>query len=94
MRPETPSKINRRQALAGATLTFGALWLYAKVAMPKAVPLAVLAAILLLLQAINWFGPVETAVTSGTSLLAFFAYALATLAAWWVYRSEGRKQAG
>ena len=62
-------------------LTFGALWLYAKVAMPKAVPLAVLAAILLLLQAINWFGPVETAVTSGTSLLAFFAYALATLAA-------------
>lgn len=75
-------------------LTFGALWLYAKVAMPKAVPLAVLAAILLLLQAINWFGPVETAVTSGTSLLAFFAYALATLAAWWVYRSEGRKQAG
>ena len=26
MRPETPSKISRRQALAGATLTFGALW--------------------------------------------------------------------
>lgn len=75
-------------------LTFGSLWLYAKVAKPKAVPLALLAAVLSLLQAINWFGPVEAEVTTGTSLLAFFAYGLATLAAWWVYRSEGRKQAG
>lgn len=75
-------------------LTFGSLWLYAKVAKPKAVPLALLAAVLLLLQAINWFGPVEAEVTTGTSLLAFFAYGLATLAAWWVYRGEGRKQAG
>lgn len=75
-------------------LTFGSLWLYAKVAKPKAVPLAALAGVLLLLQAVNWFGPVEAEVTMGTSLLAFFAYGLATLLAWWVYRSEGRKQAG
>lgn len=75
-------------------LTFGSLWLYAKLAKPKLLPLATLAVILLLLQAINWFGPVEAEVTTGTSLLSFFAYGLATLAAWWVYRSEGRKQAG
>lgn len=75
-------------------LTFGSLWLYARTAKPKAAPLAALAAALLLLQAVNWFGPVETAVTMGTSLLAFFAFGLITLAAWWVYRSEGRKRAG
>jgi hypothetical protein len=75
-------------------LTFGSLWLYAKVAQPKALPLVSLAGVLLLLQAVNWFGPVEPEVTAGTSLLAFFAFALATLLAWWVYRSESRKQAG
>lgn len=76
------------------TLTFGSLWLYAKVARPKTPHLAVLACMMLLFQAVNWFGPVESEVTTGTSLLAFFAFGLITLAAWWVYRSEGRKQAG
>jgi len=75
-------------------LTLGSLWLYAKIAKPKALPLASLAGVLLLLQAVNWFGPVEPEVTAGTSLLAFFAFGLATLLAWWVYRSESRKQAG
>jgi len=75
-------------------LTFGSLWLYAKVAKPKALPLASLVGVLLLLQAVNWFGPVEPEVTAGNSLLAFFAFGLATLLAWWVYRSESRKQAG
>lgn len=75
-------------------LTFGSLWLYARAAKPQAAPLAGLAGTLLLLQAVNWFGPVATEVDTGTSLLAFFAYGLATLLAWWVYRSEGRKQAG
>lgn len=75
-------------------LTFGSLWLYAKIAKPKALPRASLAGVLLLLQAVNWFGPVEPEVTAGTSLLAFFAFGLATLLAWWVYRSESRKQAG
>jgi hypothetical protein len=75
-------------------LTFGSLWLYAKIAKPKVLPLALLAGVLLLLQAVNWFGPVEPEVTAGTSLLAFFAFGLATLLAWWVYRSESRKQAG
>ena len=75
-------------------LTFASLWLYAKVAKPGTLPLAVLAGVMLLFQAVNWFGPVEPEVTTGTSLLAFVAFGLITLAAWWVYRSEGRKQAG
>jgi hypothetical protein len=68
-------------------LTFGALWLYARKAKPRTVPLLVLAFIMLVLQAINWFGPVEPEVTIGTSLLAFFAFGIITLAAWWTARS-------
>lgn len=68
-------------------LTFGALWFYARAAKPKRGPLAVLTVILLALQAIHWFGPVEAEVTLGTSLLALFAFGLATLASWWVSRS-------
>jgi hypothetical protein len=68
-------------------LTFGALWLYARAAKPRRGPLAVLTVILLALQAVHWFGPVEPKVTLGTSLLAFFAFGLVTLASWWVSRS-------
>ncbi len=68
-------------------LTFGALWLYARSRKPKGGRVAALAVILLVLQAVNWFGPVEPEVTAGTSLLAFFAYGLATLVAWWVGKS-------
>jgi hypothetical protein len=46
-----------------------------------------LAGVLLLLQAVNWFGPVEADVTTGTSVLAFFAFGLATGAAWWMGKS-------
>jgi hypothetical protein len=73
-------------------LTFGALWLYAARCRPKAFPLAVLAAVLLTLQALNWFGPVESEVTAATSLLAFFAYGLATVAAWWVAKTATRPE--
>lgn len=76
------------------TLTFGSLWLYAKVAKPNTLPLAMLGGMMLLFQGVSWFGPAEAEVTTGTSLLAFFAFGLITLAAWWVYQSEGRKQAG
>lgn len=69
-------------------ITFGALWWYAKVRRPARLRLGVLAAVLLALQAFNWFGPVEPEVTAGTSLLAFFAYGLVTLAAWWMGKSE------
>lgn len=68
-------------------LTLGALALYARARRPARLRVAVLAAVLLALQAINWFGPVEPAVTAGTSLLAFFAYGVATLAAWWMGKS-------
>lgn len=75
-------------------LTFGALWWYAKVRGPKLVPLLMLGGIMMALQLFNWFGPPEPEVTTGTSLLAFFAYGAITLASWWTARSEARKRAG
>lgn len=71
-------------------LTFGALWLYARARKPRLVPLLTLGGIMLALQLFNWFGPVEPEVTTGTSLLAFVAFGLITLAAWWAARSEAR----
>jgi hypothetical protein len=68
-------------------ITFGALWLYARKAKPKSAALLTLAVVMLTLQAVNWFGPVEPEVTLGTSLLALFAFGLVTLAAWWTARS-------
>lgn len=65
-------------------ITLGALWWYARARQPARGRIIALAVVLLALQAINWFGPVEPQVTAGTSLLAFFAYGLATLAAWWM----------
>jgi hypothetical protein len=68
-------------------IAFGALWLYARARHPAMARVVLLGAVLLLLQAVNWFGPVEPQVTAATSLLAFFAYSLATLAAWWMGKS-------
>lgn len=68
-------------------ITLGALWLYARTRQPSTLRVLVVAAVLIALQAINWFGPVAPEVTSGTSYLAFFAYGLATLAAWWMGKS-------
>jgi hypothetical protein len=68
-------------------LTFGALWLYVRARRPARLRAFALAAVLLLLQAINWFGGGEAEVSASTSLIAFFAYALATLAAWWMGKS-------
>jgi len=73
-------------------ITFGALWWYTKVRRPAPGRAMVLGALLLALQAFNWFGPVATEVNAGTSLLAFVAYGLVTLAAWWTGKSE-RKHA-
>ncbi|MGH6786781.1 MAG: hypothetical protein ACREBO_08120 [Novosphingobium sp.] len=71
-------------------LTFGALWLYSRAARPAPLRLGVLATVLLALQLVNWFGPVEPEVAAGTSLLAFFAYGLVTLIAWWVGKSAAK----
>ena len=69
-------------------LTFGALaWFLRRRAGPV-LPAIVLAAILLLLQMIDWFGPPPTEVTPAMSFLAFFAYGLATLAAWWLGKTR------
>jgi hypothetical protein len=71
-------------------LTFGALWLYARVRQPKMVPLLLLAGTMLALQLFNWFGPVDSEVTTATSLLAFVAFGVITAAAWWAARSEAQ----
>ena len=68
-------------------ITFGALWLYVRAKRPTTLRAAVLAGLLLALQAFNWFGPVEPEVTLGTSLLALTAYGLVTLTAWWMGKS-------
>lgn len=68
-------------------LTFGALWFFARTRKLDMDALFTLAGVMLLFQAFNWFGPVETEVTLGTSLLALFAYGIITLASWWVARS-------
>lgn len=72
-------------------ITLGALWWYARVRRPARLRAILLAVVLLALQAVNWFGPVEPEVTAGTSLLAFFAYGLATLVACWMGKSEGAR---
>lgn len=71
-------------------LTFGALAFYLTRTRGPALPAIVLAGVLLLLQAVNWFGPQLDAVTPGTSYLAFFGYGLATLAAWWLGKTRQR----
>lgn len=69
-------------------ITFGALWWFAKKRRPAEGRVMVLGALLLALQAFNWFGPVDTEVTVFTSLLALFAFALVTLTAHWVGKSN------
>lgn len=64
-----------------------ALWDYARRTHPAPARVGTLVAVLLVLQMINWFGPVASEVIAGTSYLAFFAYGLATLCAWWVGKS-------
>ena len=76
-------------------ITFAALWFYARKRQPSGPRMAALAGVLLLLQLVNWIGPVEREVTAGTSLLAMFAFGLVTLAAWWVGKSAQKlPQAG
>ena len=69
-------------------LTFGALAWFVRRHRGPWVPVAVLGVLLVALQAFNWFAPPPTTVDAGTSLLAFFAYGLATLAAVWLGMSH------
>ncbi len=76
-------------------ITFGALWYYVRALHPAMLRVAALAAVLLVLQAINWFGPVAPEVTPGTSYLAFFAFGLSAIMAGWMGKSASHiAQAG
>ena len=72
-------------------ITISALWLYARATGGLRLSIYVLAGILLILQAIHWFGPVATVVDASTTWLAWFAYGLATLAAWWAARTASAR---
>ena len=65
-------------------LTFGAMVWFLKRHRGPWVPAAVLGGLLAGLQAFNWFAPPPTKVDAATSLLAFVAFGLATLAAAWL----------
>jgi hypothetical protein len=74
-------------------LTYGALWFYLSRTRGPALPPIVLGVVLLVLQAVQWFGPQPLEVTWGTSLLAFFGYGVATLAAWWLGTTRAHSRA-
>lgn len=63
-------------------LIFGSLWLYARKRGANGAPLWTIATLFAALQLFSWFGPLEKEVTVGTSLLAFVAFGVVTLAAW------------
>jgi membrane protein DedA with SNARE-associated domain len=67
------------------------LWLYARATGGLRPSIWALAVILLVLQAINWFGPQPAEVTLSVTLLAWFGYAVATLGAWWAARTAQRR---
>lgn len=73
-------------------LTFGALFYFImktrSIGSTGRLAPAVLALLLLTLQIVNWFGPVESHVTTGTSLLAFVAFGLVASAASWMGRTR------
>ena len=68
-------------------ITFGALWLYVRARQPLLGRALGLGVLMLGLQLFNWFGPVAPEVTHGTTYLAFVAYGLVTLTAWWMGKS-------
>ncbi len=74
-------------------LLFGSAWLFARATKGKAWPLGVLLAVLLGLQAFNWFAPQPTEVDASQSLLGLFAYGLAAAIALWVGRGRASKAA-
>lgn len=69
------------------TLIFGSLFYYARKRGAKGAPLLTIAILFAALQLFSWFGPIDQNVTTGTSLMAFAAFGVVTLAAWWLERS-------
>ncbi|MFM6853421.1 MAG: hypothetical protein ACKOUM_05005 [Sphingopyxis sp.] len=74
-------------------LTFGAMALYAARNRPSApratLALGVLAATLLAIQLINWFGPQPETAGAGPSIMALATYALVIILGIWVGRTRG-----
>ena len=76
-------------------LTFGGLAFFLSRTRGPALPGIVLGLLLLALQAVNWFGPEPEAVTPALSYTGFLAFALPTIAAWWLGRTRvGKSPAG
>ena len=73
-------------------LTFGAMALFLARTRGPALPAIVLGVLLLLLQAVNWFGPEPEAVTPALSYTGFFAFGLLTLGAWWLGKTRKAKR--
>lgn len=68
-------------------LTLGSLWIYARATGGMRASIWGLGAILLFLQAINWFGPQPMEVDASVTWLAWFGYGVATLGALWASRT-------
>jgi hypothetical protein len=71
-------------------LTMAALAYYAAKRGGWRMPVIGLGAILLVLQGIDWFGEKPSEVGTSMILLAWFAFAAATVAAWWADRGATR----
>lgn len=74
-------------------LLLGSAWFFARAARGKAWPLATLLAVLLGLQAFNWFAPQPTELDASQSILGLVAYVLAAILAWWAARGRSDIQA-
>jgi hypothetical protein len=75
-------------------LLLGSAWLFARATKGRIWPLAALLAVLLGLQAFNWFAPQPTELDASQSILGLVAYALAAILAWWVARGRSDALAG
>ena len=69
-------------------LLFASAWLFSRAKRPPHWRLAVLLAVLIALQAFNWFAPQPTELDASQSVLGLVAYVLAAGVAWWVARGR------
>jgi len=73
-------------------LTIGSAWLYTRSTSGPVKPMAILVAVLIALQAFNWFGPMPTKVDVTMTIMGYLGYGVATILAWWV--TKNRKHRG
>lgn len=69
-------------------VTIGSAWLFAQATHGPSRPLILLVAVLLALQAFNWFGPVPAKVDAMMSVMGYLGYTIATALAWWVAQNR------